>query len=142
MFFDEFIYDKNHRLLDPNVCLNFISKIHYSKLIASAIREISKEFFKKFSSVVDVVVTEPIEDPNHFLCLLKSVNSLRRLSLGNSRLSQEFYSRLPKIAPFLIELIIEEEGPRTAIMRLMFIGLHICKVCIANRFGFRFVVKV
>lgn len=123
---DEYIYMKNHQLIDPNGNLDFIRALDYTRLI-SVTEEIPDSAFQKFTGVETLVTTAEVQDATQFLRFLKCLSSLVSLKLIQPQLGQEFYNQLPTSVPSLEELHFGEppgdvrrrdrdEGPEIVLM--------------------------
>ena len=116
---NEQFYLKNHRLIDPDARLEFVQSLLTSLLMSDASVQIPWSVFKHFTRVQTVSVRGVVPDENQLLRLFKSLSSLRILVLDldrlNSRLSQDFYNRLPAFTHRLDSLIfsrVQENGPQ------------------------------
>ena len=106
--YDEYVYLKNYKLFEPDATLGFIHTVDYNRLMSNVTGELPSCFFKKFPCIQQVRVEDAVQDANHFLHLLKSLSFLRRLTIHNSRLGQEFYDQLPASAHLLTTLRLYE----------------------------------
>lgn len=100
---DEYIYMRNHWLIDPNGNLDFIRTLDYTRMI-SVIGVIPDSAFQKFTGVERLVATAEVPDATQFLRFLKCLSSLVSLKLIQPQLGQEFYNQLPASVPSLEEL--------------------------------------
>ena len=98
---NEYVYAKNHHLIDPDAILDFVRELCYSDLMN--VTEIPAHFFQQFRSL-EVVKAYHVEDPAHFLWFLKSLRSLEFLTLSGTRLDQKFFDQLPAVLPSLVIL--------------------------------------
>ena len=115
--FNEDIYLKNHRLIDPDDPLEFVTSLDYTLLMSCVAGEIPSGFFEKFVCVV-LVKVKGAPDSSHLLAFLKELRSLKELELNNVKLGQEFYDRLPASARSLN--LLELRGDKKDQLQLSF----------------------
>ena len=104
----EYIYMRNYQLIEPGA-LHFINWVDYSRLMDSAPEGIPDCFTQKFNRIEWVYARSSVQDEAYLLRFLKSLSSLRTLSLSRPELSQKFYDQLPASAHLLTELSLS--GP-------------------------------
>ena len=104
---DECAYMKYYHLIEPGA-LHFVGQIDYSCLLSHVTGEFPRCFSQKFTGIYNVWATAKVPDANHLLWFLKSLRTLRRLSLWETNLSQEFYDQLPASAHSLDSLLVED----------------------------------
>ena len=108
---NEYVYLKNHQLIDPDDPLEFITHIDYNRLdysllMSCAAGEIPSGFCEKLTCV-ELVRVEGLPDAGRLLGFLEQLRSLRKLHLVNSELFQEFYDLLPAFARSLVNLSLQ-----------------------------------
>ena len=105
-------YLNNIDLIDPNEPVEFTMPINYTNLMRHFDGKLPSCFFQKFKGI-ELVLADKIEDVDHFLWFLKSLNSrnsMRMLYLKYSGLDQEFYDQLPAMGHSLDRLELIEPG--------------------------------
>ena len=107
--YNEYVYMKNYHLIDPDVSLDFIERLDYTRLMRGTAGELPAGFFEKFPSLSSIEAGSAfVQDADHFLWFLKSLSPLRRLVLKYQFLNDEFYEQLPTSAPLLVELDLHD----------------------------------
>ena len=121
--YNEYIYMRNYHLIEPDSILYFIPSMDYNLLSSNIPGEFPTCFFTKFPCI-EWIKTEGglVQNVTHFLQFLKSLKSLRRLSLYRQQLGQEFYDQLPAVAPLLLELSFREGAENELKMNIDFIS--------------------
>lgn len=75
----EYIFIKNHRMLDPVGTLDFIDHLNYNCLMRNVHGQIPAWFFQKFTGIKCIFVDGPLQDVNQFRLLLKSLCSIKTI---------------------------------------------------------------
>ena len=124
LVYNEYIYLKNHHLIDPDCTLSSIRRLNYSQstMMKRFDSETQSRFLKIFTQVKAVEAVWQVLNANHFLWYLKSLRSLKALELRGVKLSQEFYNQLPSSAPSLIKFSLIEQAEKGLELNFDFIG--------------------
>lgn len=95
------LHMRNYPLLEH--CFPWLNAIDYVHLLELVNDRLPSDFFLKYPNIVQVTVSDQV-DPNKLMMFLKNCRSLRKLTIENALLSQEFFNELSTLNGSITEL--------------------------------------